>query len=151
MSDEKELTIAQKIAVMRERGWEQVIPATGRTIRLRAVEPDAVLREGDCPDILTPILLKSIYSDVSDAELRTFLEKPLEQAQDALKYVEMLNLMAGKAVADDTPLDVLTLTEKKWIFRLCLGGAELLVRFRYQPQRDVETAPQGDPEPQVAE
>ena len=42
--------------IMRRDGWEQVL-ASGRVVRLRALEPHMLLRDGDCPDILTPMLI----------------------------------------------------------------------------------------------
>lgn len=140
---QRELATYERIALMRRDGWEQTF-TTGRKIRLRTLEPDMLLREGDCPDILTPLLLKSLYSNHRDDEVREFLEQPLPTAQDALAFVELLNLIALRTIVDDTKVEELTLAEKKLIFRFALGSSELLVDFEYTPPQLVDAVPQSD-------
>lgn len=149
--DDPDLPVAERFGVMRLTGWEQIIPTTGRRVRLRTIEPADLLRSGECPDILTPLVLRCIYQELTDRELREWLEKPLAQVDDALKYMEMLDLVVAKGIADDTVVSALSLGEKKWIFRFVLGTAEILVTFRYEPQSDVATVAQGEPSPQAAE
>lgn len=148
-SDKKQTT-AEKIAIMRAEGWEQTF-ATDRKVKLRTLEPDMLLREGDCPDILTPFLIKSIYADDRNALVNAFLDKDLPTKEDALAYMDMLTLIAKKSIADGTKVEELTLAEKKLIFRFSLGPSELLVSFRYEPQADVVAVPEGDTLPQATE
>jgi hypothetical protein len=148
-----EITTADKIAVMRREGWEQVVPTTGRVIRLRTVEAADLLRSGDCPDILTPLMLRSIYQELTDREIREWLERPVDtgtQVEDAIKYLDMLDLIAGKGIADDTAVSDLSLGEKKFIFRFVLGPSEMLVLFRYEPRTDVAAVAEEQPLSQAA-
>lgn len=146
-----EPSVADNIATMRQKGWEQTIPTTGRVICLRAVEPGELLMSDDCPDILTPLMLRSVYEELTDREIRAWLEQPLARKEDALAYLQMLDIICTKGIADGTPVSALTLGEKKFIFRFVLGPAEMLVLFRYQAPADVAPAPQGEGVPQAAE
>jgi hypothetical protein len=147
----EELSNADKIDIMLEKGWEQILPFSERKVRLRTVQPADLLRSGECPDILTPLMLRSIYEDLTDQELRAWLEKPLEGIEEALKYADMLDNIAKHGIADNTKVTSLTASEKKWIFRFVLGPAEMLVSFRYQPPTNVATVAEGEPGPSTAE
>lgn len=141
----------QKVAVMRAQGVEQTLGTSGRVVRLRAVEPAALLRKGNVPDILTPLLIKSVYQPLDDPELREFLDTPLGKIEDALAMADTLDLIASVAIADGTKVEELSLSEKRWIFRLVLSPAEFLVTFRYQPLADVELVDESEALPQAAE
>lgn len=145
------MSLAERLDIMRATGWEQILPPTGRKILLRSLEADKLLRDGECPDILTPLLIRSIYDELNDTAIREFLDTPAVILEDALKYVDMLNLIAGKAIADGTKVTDLTLAEKKWIFRLVLTGAETLVYFRFEPTPDVALVAEVNDVPQAAE
>jgi hypothetical protein len=132
---EESLSFIERLAIMHEKGWKQVMPGTGREIRLCAVEPASLLRSGNCPDILTPLM-----------------ESSSDDVEQAVKYADSIDAVVGAAIADDTPLGNLTLREKKWIFRLVLGAAEALVFFRYEgPTPVVESLAQIEPSSAPAE
>lgn len=137
-------TIWEKMRAMRKEGVEQTIPATGRVLRLRTVEPYQLLKEGNIPDILTSLVVKGVYEDLSDEELRRFLAATRERVEDAIAYMESLDLIARKAIADDTDISDLSVAEKRWIFRLVLAPAELLATFRYEPGAVVEPVDEGE-------
>lgn len=148
-----DLPTYEKLNVMRAEGWPQTL-GTGRVVHLRTVEPADLLRDGECPDILTPLLLKSLYTPNRDQAVGDFLEEPFGTKENALKYMEMIDHIAGKAIADDTDLRALSFAEKKFIFRLALGSSELLVNFRLQleePATVVEPVAEGDDLSQAAE
>lgn len=145
-----DMPIYERIRLMRQEGWEQTF-STGRKVRLRTLEPDMLLREGDCPDILTPLLLRSLYGDDRNQAVKEFLEQPFGSKEDAFAYVEMLNLICSKSICDGTKVEELTLAEKRLIFRFALGSSELLVSFEYEPPPVVAGVAQGDDVPSVAE
>jgi hypothetical protein len=144
-----EPTFGDKMKVMKRDGWEQTL-TSGRTVRLRALEPHVLLRDGDCPDLLTPMLIRSLYEG-QDAAAREFLQAPLPGTAEALAFVDAIDRIVAKSLADGTDVADLTIGEKKWIFRLALGGAELLISFRLQPQGDVAIVEEGEPVSQAAE
>lgn len=149
---EDNLSVPEKLAIMRKQGWRQIIPNSSREVRLRTVEPADLLRSGDCPDILTPLMLKGIYQELSDKELREWLEKPLVSKEEALAYSDMLTKIAELSLVGDTvKVAELTQAERKWIFRFALGAAEMLVFFRYEPPKaDVAPVAQGEPGPSTS-
>jgi len=144
-----EQPFGDKMKIMRRDGWEQTLPS-GRTIRVRALEPHMLLRDGDCPDILTPTLLRSLYEG-QDAAARAFLTTELPGTEEALAFVDAIDRIVAKSIADGTDVSELTIGEKKWIFRLALGGAELLLTFRLEQARDVAIVEEGEPVSPAAE
>lgn len=145
-----DLPIYERIRIMREQGWAQTF-STGRTVRLRTLEPDMLLREADCPDILTPLLLRSLYGDDRNQSVKEFVEQPFGTKEDAFAYVDLLDLICSKSICDGTKVEELTLAEKRLIFRFALGSSELLTSFVYQPPADVAAVAESDGVPSVAE
>jgi hypothetical protein len=145
-----DLPVYERIRLMRESGWEQTF-STGRRVRLRTLEPDMLLKDGDIPDVLTPLLLRSLYGDDRNTAVKEFMDQPLGTKQDAFAYVEMLNLICAKSICDGTKVEELTLAEKRLVFRFALGSSELLVEFEYKPPPDVASVAQGNDVPSVAE
>lgn len=148
-----EQSLFDQVKDMRKNGVDQVLISTERPIRLRAVEPADLLREGDLPDILTPLVVKSVYQDLSSADINAFLEKGPTDKEGALAFLKAIDFVCSKAIHPDDPTKVedLVLSEKRWIFRLVLGPAEHLVLFRYEPDQDVEPVDEGDEVPQATE
>lgn len=135
---EKQKTQVELLSEMHSRGTAQKIPGTDRIVRLRALDAPTLLREGKVPDILTPLVTKAIYQDLSDRELRDFVGQAKGSTQEALALVDAMDFVAEKGIADNTKVKELTLGEKRWIFRLVMGPAEMLVTFRYDSDADVE-------------
>lgn len=140
----KQPDVNELMREMRTKGIEQVIPGTERHIRLRSVDAPTLLREGKMPDMLTPLVIKSVYQELSDKELRDFLGHARSGAEEALKMLDTIDFVAKTAIADGTKVEDLTLAEKRWIFRLVMGPAELLISFRYDPNADVESVDEGE-------
>jgi hypothetical protein len=147
----KKLTPVEALEEMKSRGTEIEIPGTGRLVRLRTLDAESLLREGKIPDILTPLVIKSVYEELSDREVRSVLAQSRGSKEDALAMMEAIEFVAEKSIADSTKVKGLTLGEKRWIFRLAMEPAELLVTFRYDPNADVEPVVEGDEVQPVAE
>lgn len=131
---------------MKTKGIEHEMPGTGRLVHLRTVEADVLLRKqpDKIPDILTPLLVKSIYADISDKEVKEFLANQRSAVPDALAMADAINFVAKEAIADGTKVEDLTMGEKRWIFRLAMGPAELLVPFRDEQESGVGTVVSSD-------
>lgn len=139
----KEFDFGAEYKKMQTYGVEQVLPPTGRKIKLKSVDAESLLKEGQIPNILTPLIVKMVYQDLSGNEIRQFVEGNKGQVQDALGMVETLNFIAKYAITDGTKVESLTLAEKRWIFRLVMGAAELLITFRFDQDPDVEVVSEG--------
>lgn len=135
---EKQLSPIELLNEMKSKGIEQQILGTNRIVRLRTLDAPTLLRQGKLPDILTPLVVRSVYEELPDKELREFLGHQRGSVEDALKHIEALDFVASQSIADGTKVEDLTLAEKRWIFRLAMGPAELLITFRYDPNDDVE-------------
>src|SRR5687768_10042773 len=123
---------------MRTKGVEQKMPGTDRIVRLKTIDAPTLLRENKMPDILTPLVVKSIYQELSDRELRDFIGQQRGNTAEALSMLDAIEFVVKRSIADNTKVEDLTLAEKRWIFRLAMGPAELLVTFRHQQEDDVE-------------
>lgn len=149
--ESKKLTPVDALAEMKSRGTEVAIPGTDRVVRLRTLDAETLLREGKIPDILTPLVIKSVYEELSDREVRAVLAQSRGTTEEALAMVEAIDFVAEKSIADSTKVKELTLGEKRWIFRLAMEPAELLVTFRYDPDANVEPVAEGDEVQQAPE
>lgn len=141
---EKEKTILELIEDMRRYGDPQTLPVTFRKVRVRSADAKALLKEGNLPDILTPMVVKSVYQDISDRELREFLGKPVTKVEDALAMADAIDYVVEKHLVSGAKPGDLTPAEKRWVFRLVMGSAESLVTFRLDETPDVESVPEGD-------
>jgi hypothetical protein len=140
----KKFSGAEQIDKMNKEGLEQVMPGTDRVLKIRTLDTPALLRSGKVPDILTPLVVKSIYQDLSDRELRDFLGQKHSNPQDALAMLDAVDYVVEKSVVSGAKVQDLTLAEKRWIFRLAMGPAELLITFRFDSEPDVESVAEGD-------
>lgn len=155
---EYQVTPASEFRAMREQGVVQRL-LSGRTVRLRTVTPDRLLKLGHLPDILTPLVTKMIYQDVNDQELKQFIQ-PRDTVTETLELLESLRIVCEAGLIsprivdnpqadDEIRIDDLTLAERGYVFRLVFQPAEVLRTFRYEPTRDVDAAhkEQGIPQP----
>lgn len=133
----KERTISELLAEMNTKGIEFKIPGSERIVRIRNLDAPTLLREGKMPDILTPLVIRSIYQEISDKEIREFLGQNKNTVNDALALLETMDFVAERVIMDGTRVAELTLGEKRWLFRVAMEPAELLVSFRYDPNDDV--------------
>ena len=134
----------ERLREMRNGGIDQTLPGTGRVVKLRSVDPSDVLREGKMPDILTPLLVRGIYEELGTRQTLDFLTTERSTLEAALQMADSINFIAKKALVDDTQIEELTLGEKRWIFQLVLGPAEILANFRLEPEDDVESVAEGE-------
>lgn len=134
---EKKLTPVEVLQEMRSRGMPHQIAGTDRVIHLRTIDPSELLRDDKMPDILTPMVIKSVYQELPDKDVRTFLDGVKGAKEDAMAQLASIDYICEKGITDGTKVKDLTIGEKRWIFRLVLMPAELLVTFRYDPNADV--------------
>lgn len=136
---------------MRTKGLEHQLPGTERMVRIRTVDAQELLKDDKLPDMLTPMVIRSVYSEVGDREVNGFISQPKDNKEDALKMLDTINYIVSKSLVDGADIKDLTLAEKRWIFRLAMGPAELLINFRYQEESDVEPVAEGEDVQQTAE
>jgi len=138
MAKAEEKSLLDSYKEMRERGIEQVLPMTERKVRIRTVECATVLRSGNFPDILTPLVIKGVYQELTDDMIVKFLETEREGVEESIKFLDAVDFIVQSSIADDTKVSDLTSSERRWVFRLAMGPAELLITFRYESEDDVE-------------
>lgn len=137
-------SLVARIKEMREKGDEQTIPDTLRVVRVKTLEAKDLLLEGNFPDILTPLVVKSIYQELTTPQIKEFFEMNTKDVEQAKKMLEAVEFVCRKSIVGDTDINDLTMSEKRWIFRLAVGPAEMLVSFRYEPDEDVEFVAEGE-------
>lgn len=136
---------------MPTKGIEHKIPGTDRLVHLRTIDAPKLLRSGKVPDILTPLVVRAVYQDVSDREVREFMKKPGANVEEALQMAEAIDYIVENAIVSGAKVSDLTMGERRWIFRLAMGEAELLATFRYDEDADVESVDESNEVQQTAE
>lgn len=136
---------------MRTKGTLTTIPYTGREIRVKTLDAVELLESDKLPNILTPLVVKTVYTEVEDAEIKKFLDLRRDDVQDALAMGKAINFICEKSITDGTKVENLTMAEKRWIFRLAVGPAEFLVPFRDEEESDVEPVEDGNTVREAAE
>ena len=151
VAKEKPVDIPAALREMKSKGIEQIMPDTLRKVRLRTINPSVLLRDEKLPDELTPLIVRMTYESLSDQVIVGHLNKKRTSREEALGYLDMLDYVAQKAVADETKVEDLSLEEKRWIFRLVMGPADVLATFRYEQDPDVGDVDAGQDVPPAAE
>ena len=155
----------------RQQGVPVQLPS-GNIARLRPVEPQRLLAQGEIIDILTPLVAKMLFQG-ADASAETIAQVLGDAAGDG-DNVAQLQDAAGKladlervcdivckaafvdpcvvdepTAANEIGPDDIELADKVHVFTLALRGAAALRHFRYEPNADVESVPdeQGDAQP----
>lgn len=138
MSDKQvaKIPTIEELRLVYEKGLPQTL-LSGVEVYMRPVQPDRLLDLGHIPDILTPIMLKGLYGDVTQ-ELDKFLMDKRENMEETMKMVAAVNAVCKAALVDPSVADVLTLSDRMWLFKLAFMPAEVLSTFRLKPRRDVE-------------
>jgi len=142
------------------QGVEQVL-LSGLPVRMRPVDPLALLRGGRVPDILTPLVFKALYAFPRE-DVDSFVFDQRKEIEETERMLESVNLVCEaaliypKIVAEpngdgEIALEELSIADRMWIFRMAFMPAELLTRFRYEPAGDVETVADEQSDPQQAE
>lgn len=134
----------QRYRDIKTKGVEQTLPGTNRVVHLRPVEAVDVLKANKMPDILTPFLVKAVYEQLSARAIKDYLTIDRGTVEQAIELAESVDFITKLALADDTKVEELTLAEKRWIFQLVLGPAEILANFRLEQEGDVETVAEGE-------
>lgn len=146
-----ELDLNQVVRDALRNGVPQEMPGTRRILKIRNLDPVLLLKEGKLPDILTPLVVKSVYQDLSDKEIRDFIGQARGNVPEALALADAMDFIAKHALVDGPDVKDLTLGEKRWIFRLAVGPAEMLADFRVQQASDVGNVDTGDDVQEAAE
>lgn len=137
MSDEvKPLTIDDL-----KRMFEQGTPVTlisGVQVQMRTPRPQDLLASGKLPDILTPIVLKSLYENASD-KLDEYLFTERDEVAETLEMVRGVDAVCEAALVEPSILPYLDLSDRMWIFRLAFMPVQVLGQFRQQPGGNVES------------
>lgn len=155
-----------QIRAARERGFEQVLPESGYPVRLRHLEPEALLQQGEVPDLLSPLveamLFEGLDADRIEAQLSEALKPEsfsLERTEKLIRYINLMcaaalvyprmetrDIPEGTALEDDVILpEDLPLADRFFIWSMSLQPVEVLRRFRYsKPGATVEPVPDGD-------
>lgn len=157
----------------RQAGIPVQLPS-GNIARLRPVEPQALLKQGEIIDILTPLVAKMLFQG-ADASAETIAQvigdatadgdntAQLKEAAGKLADLERVCDIVCKAafvdprVVDDPQAeneiapDDIELADKIQVFTLALRGAAALRHFRYEPNADVESVPNSEGQPQPAQ
>ena len=144
MSDQP--TTLEELAAFRKNGKEISIPSTDRKVTLVQVNLPAMLSQGKVPDILTPLAIKSIYSNITDEDARKITDAQADSQKAALAHLAAIDLVVENALAPQCKslMTELTIGEKRWIFRLALLPAEILATFRDDEDTDVADVDEGD-------
>jgi hypothetical protein len=151
MSDQstvKEPETYEELEKLRKFGKDIKLPPTGRMVKLRKLDLGKLLQDGKVPDTLTPLAIRSIYSEISDEKATEFFDglyisDPMDVKQ-ALAHLEAINYVVGHSLYEPKLLPELTIGEKRWIFRLVLLPAEILATFRNEEDPDVAGMDEGN-------
>lgn len=145
----------------REEGELIQLPFSGYLVSIRTVQPDALLRLGKIPQVLSSLVLDVIYDRGDDDKFEKFLTTPEDQ-QEALQMLESLRVVCTAALLsprivenpqadDEISIEDMDLGDRSFIFRLAFAPAEALTTFRYKPPSDVAVMANGvgDPQPSI--
>ena len=160
----------------RQQGIPVELPS-GNIARIRPVEPQALLKQGEIIDILTPLVAKMLFQG-ADATAETIAQvlgeavttdadgdntAQLKEAAGKLADLERVCDIVCKAafvdprVVDDPQADNeigpddIELADKIHVFTLALRGAAALRHFRYEPRADVEPVSDSEGQSQPAQ
>lgn len=158
----------------RQAGVPVQLPS-GNIARIRPVEPQALLKQGEIIDILTPLVAKMLFqgADASAETIEAIIGNAMQPADDnpdelketAAKLADLERVcdivckaaFVDPRVVDDPQAeneiapDDIELADKIQIFTLALRGAAALRHFRYEPNGNVEPVLDEQGQPQSAE
>lgn len=140
----KEKSGAELIEHMKRYGNLQTLPGTGRQVHIKTVDARDLLRDDKLPDILTPLVIKSVYNDLRDRDVRDFMSQARNTKQEALDFLDSVDYVVEKALVSGAKLNDLTPSERRWIFQLVMTPAELLVTFRLEEDDALEPVAEGE-------
>lgn len=116
----------------REQGYTVTLPS-GNVATLRPVALDSLLAAGEIPDLLSPVVAKTLWAETEPAALA-------EQGELAKGFLELIALVVPLAMMEpivvnepradnEIALDDIELADKVGIFNLATGGASVLKSF----------------------
>jgi len=142
-------TPASEFRKGREVGEVVTLPSTNRKVRMRTVKMDRLLELGDIPDVLSNLVVESLYGEMTNEKYRQFFTL-VERKEHALEMTRALKIVCTAALIepkivddpqadDDISIDDLEYTERRVIFDLALLEASGLSRFRQRQEEDLES------------
>jgi len=137
----------------REEGYLLALPS-GNTARIRPVALDVLLRHGEIPDILTPLIAKMIYEGVDTDELDRLLsvETLAEQSDEMLALIDAIctasfvqpRIVDEPQAEDEIAIADVDLADRGTVFSLAVLPARHLRSFCERQAAGVEAVPDGD-------
>ena len=151
---ERKMPTIDELKRMYDEGVEQPL-LSGLKVKMRPVQPDALLMSGSMPDILTPLVIKILQPAEEEAflfpdEVNKFIDEPRGDKKSAIEFIQAVNHVCTAALVDASIVPYLTISDRLWVFKLAFYPAEVLSTFRYQPSGNVEAIHDGEQEPQQA-
>ena len=138
----------------REQGYTVRLPS-GNVATLRPVAVDVLLLSGKLPDLLSPIVAKTLWAETEPATLA-------DQAELSKGFAELVNIVTRAAMLNPSVVDVPTtddeigledidFSDKLAIFQLATAGAEAMRRFRDGQTASVEPVRDGESDDEPTE
>ncbi len=130
---EPQITSGVKWRQPREEGIIVPLPS-GNVARLRPVALDVMISSGKLPDMLTPIAVKTLWTEMGGEEISNAVEMATQMA-DLFHIVCKASFIEPKIVddpqeEDEIAIDDISFTDKGFVFNLAIQPAEVLRKFR---------------------
>lgn len=142
MSEQRAVPTVEELKRAYDEGLEQEL-ISGVKVKMHSVRIEDLLRKGNLPDILTPIVIKTLFED-THKERDAYLFAPRQESEDTLKMIAGVDAVCEAALIDPSVVPYLSLSDRMWIFKLAFMPAAVLSTFRFRQEGDVET--EGDSE-----
>ena len=141
-------THAAEFRRVRLKGEWILMPDGERSVCMRVVRPDHLLRLGNIPEPLAELAISVLYGRLTNEQWAQFFELG-ERVETALEYAESLRVVCTAALIyprivddpqaeDEIHIDDLDITERRWIFDLAFLEATRLSSFRRQQETNVQ-------------
>lgn len=155
MTDDIQIVSGRELRRDYEEGVPIRLPLSGQWVRVRSVEPDALLNMERIPELLTPIIADLMETgEWRNDDMQT--PESLRQWRELVNAIASCALVSPKVVikpADKLADDEILIEHLKWFDRLHLVQAihrplEELAGFRGEQEGDVESVGDaGEPAP----
>lgn len=131
----------------REQGYTVRLPS-GNVATLRPVAVDVLLLSGKLPDLLSPIVAKTLWAETEPATLadQAELSKGFAELVNIVTRASMLNprIVDEPSADDEIGLEDIDFSDKLAIFQLATGGSAVLQKFLEQQAASVEPVRDGE-------
>jgi hypothetical protein len=136
----------------REVGYVKQLPS-GMWARLRHVTPDQLLRmNGEIPNRISPLVVELVFQGADESKLNQITSGAKEGADPtdwATTTLDLINSICKIAFVeprivddpqndDEVAIEDIDLSDRGFVFQLCIQPAEVLRRFRTGQESDLE-------------